>query len=553
MNEEIQTSKEELQALNEELATVNSQLEARVRQLEEATNDLENLLSSTDIAAIFLDPELRIRRVTPRTAHLFDVLPGDTGRPLQHFRPKVDDPKLLDDARRVLADLVPRETEVRDREGRWYVRRAVPYRTEDDRIDGVVLTFADVSASHRAEAELAELNRELERRVEQRTELLRLLQDVTAIANSAASLGEAMRRALERVGGHNGWELGHVFWLAEDGRLEPSAFWYQDPDYRRGAEAVAAFRAATEEFRPAPGEGLVGRVLETKEPQWVPDLEARPDALLRDLRGTGLGAAIAFPVFIGDEVAGVMEFYSSHPIEPERELLEVMASIGTQLGRAVERARADRRLSDLTLQEQRRLGEELHEGLGQQVTGLAMLARSLRQKLAGQGGAEEELAGELVKSLESAREQVRDLSKGLVAVQLDGRDLAAALEDLAQEVCESFDLDCRVEAEEGLLVDDGRLATTLFRICREAVNNAVVHAQATTIRIRLFREEGRIVLEVEDDGVGLPQDFETRGGLGVRIMRDRAALLGAELTFAAGRERGARVRVSVPSRRGEGE
>ncbi|HLE85492.1 MAG TPA: GAF domain-containing sensor histidine kinase, partial [Thermoanaerobaculia bacterium] len=266
----------------------------------------------------------------------------------------------------------------------------------------------------------------------------------------------------------------------------------------------------------------------------------------------GLVSAIAFPLFVGQDVAGVVELYASHPIAPEPELLEVLGSIGTQLGRVVERARADRRLADLTVQEQRRLGEDLHEGLSQQVTGLTMLARSLRQKLAGRGAPEAELAAELVESLETAREQVRSLSRGLVAVHLEGRDLASALTDLAEEVCESFGLDCRVEAEAGLLIEEGRVATTLFRIGREALNNAVIHAQATTIRIRLRREAGRIVLEVEDDGVGLPADPESGTGLGLRIMRDRAGLIGAELTVEPGAAGGTRVRCSVPEGVGHG-
>jgi signal transduction histidine kinase len=284
----------------------------------------------------------------------------------------------------------------------------------------------------------------------------------------------------------------------------------------------------------------------------VPDLEARPDALLRDLRGSGLGAAIAFPVVIGEEVAGVMEFYASHPIAPETELLEVVAAIGTQLGRVVERARADRRLADLTVQEQRRLGEDLHQGLSQQVTGLTMLARTLRQKLAGRGAPEAELAAELTNSLEAAREQVRSLSRGLFAVHLEGRDLVSALEDLAEEVCESFSLDCRVEADAGLVIAEGRLATNLFRIGREALNNAVIHARATTIRIQLRRQGARIVLEVEDDGVGLPAEAESGGGLGFRIMRDRAGLIGAELTVEPGAAGGTRVRCSVPEGRSDG-
>jgi two-component system CheB/CheR fusion protein len=552
MNEELQTSQEELQSLNEELSTVNSQLELKVGELEEATNDLRNLLHSSDIATIFLDPELRIRMFTPRAVDLFDLRPGDAGRPLQHFQPKVADPDLLGAARGVLVSPEPREAEVRDHEGRWYVRRALPYRTERDRIDGVVLTFAEVTAVKRAEDELAALNQELERRVGRRTALLRLLQDVTAIANSAASVPEAMRQACERIGRHNGWELGHVFWVDEEGRLEPSGLWYQDPDLRGGAAAVAAFRDATEHFRPASGEGLIGRVLETRAPEWLSDLEAHPDGFRRDLRGSGLTAVIAFPLFVGEEVVGVAEFYTSRPIEPEPELLEVVAAIGTQLGRVVERARADRRLADLTVQEQRRLGEDLHQGLSQQVTGLTMLARSLRQKLAGRGAPEAELAAELANSLEAAREQVRSLSRGLVAVHLEGRDLVSALEELAEEVCESFGLDCRVEADAGLVIGESRVATTLFRIGREALNNAVIHAQATTIRIRLRREAGRIVLEVEDDGVGLPADPESGKGLGLRIMRDRAGLIGAELSVEPGAAGGTRVRCSVPEGRSDG-
>jgi two-component system CheB/CheR fusion protein len=149
-NEELETSKEELQSLNEELSTVNSQLEEKVRELELTNDDLDNLLSSTNIATIFLDPELRIKRFTPATAGLFNLIATDRGRPLSDISREFEDPDLLADARKVLERLVPIENDVRTTDGeRWYLRRILPYRTRDDRIQGVVVTFLDVTERKR--------------------------------------------------------------------------------------------------------------------------------------------------------------------------------------------------------------------------------------------------------------------------------------------------------------------------------------------------------------------------------------------------------------------
>jgi two-component system CheB/CheR fusion protein len=155
-NEELETSKEELQSLNEELTTVNAQLQTKMEELEASTNDLGSLLSSTDIAVLFLDRNLAIRRYTPAVKDLFELIPGDTGRPLSDLARKFEDPRLSDDARLVLDKLVPIEREVKSASGRWYVRRVLPYRTADNRITGVVVTFVDVSALKGAEAALGQ-------------------------------------------------------------------------------------------------------------------------------------------------------------------------------------------------------------------------------------------------------------------------------------------------------------------------------------------------------------------------------------------------------------
>ncbi len=146
-NEELETSKEELQSLNEELSTVNSQLQEKIAELELTNNDLANLLSATDIGIIFLDTSFRVKRFTPATTKLLSLLASDVGRPIDTFARKFSDGNLLHDCQQVLETLTPREQEVRTDEGRICLRRIVPYRTLDNKIEGIVLTFTDVTAA----------------------------------------------------------------------------------------------------------------------------------------------------------------------------------------------------------------------------------------------------------------------------------------------------------------------------------------------------------------------------------------------------------------------
>ncbi|HEY4299934.1 MAG TPA: chemotaxis protein CheB [Candidatus Didemnitutus sp.] len=153
-NEELETSKEELQSLNEELSTVNGQLQAKMEELEATTNDLSSLLSSTNIAVVFLDTRFRIRRYTPAVKDLLELIPSDVGRPLVDLARKFDDPDLMADAAAVLEKLIPLEKESASESGRVYLRRILPYRTTDNHIDGVVITWVDITRRKRAEMQL---------------------------------------------------------------------------------------------------------------------------------------------------------------------------------------------------------------------------------------------------------------------------------------------------------------------------------------------------------------------------------------------------------------
>ena len=146
-SEELETSKEELQSINEELQTVNTELKLKLEAISRAHSDLQNLMAATDYGTLFLDASLRIRRFTQRVTELFSITPLDEGRPITDFAHQLEYDGLVKDARAVLADLAPIRREIRSRDGRWYDLRLRPYRTVEDKIDGVVITFVDISAA----------------------------------------------------------------------------------------------------------------------------------------------------------------------------------------------------------------------------------------------------------------------------------------------------------------------------------------------------------------------------------------------------------------------
>ncbi|MEH6470607.1 MAG: chemotaxis protein CheB [Halopseudomonas sp.] len=145
-NEELTTSKEEMQSMNEELQTVNQELQVKLDELTLASDDMKNLLNSTSIATLFLDQDLNVRRFTNQTKELFKLIPADAGRPITDLASDLDYGDLEQDANNVLDTLIFKERQVQSHDGHWYRMRIMPYRTQNNRIDGVVITFVDISS-----------------------------------------------------------------------------------------------------------------------------------------------------------------------------------------------------------------------------------------------------------------------------------------------------------------------------------------------------------------------------------------------------------------------
>lgn len=153
-NEELTTSREEMQSMNEELQSLNSELSSKLEELSRSSADMKNLLNSTEIATVFLDSEFRVRRFTDRATAIVKLIPGDVGRPYSDLTSSLIYPDILNDAREVLRTLVFSDRQAMTTDGSWYQVRIMPYRTLEDRIDGVVITFSDITAIKRLESEL---------------------------------------------------------------------------------------------------------------------------------------------------------------------------------------------------------------------------------------------------------------------------------------------------------------------------------------------------------------------------------------------------------------
>ncbi|MGW8250910.1 MAG: PAS domain-containing protein, partial [Anaerolineales bacterium] len=161
-NEELETSKEETQSINEELVTVNTELQEKVKQLTQANDDLNNLMAVTGIGTIFVDMNMCITRYTPAVTDIVNLIEGDRGRPLGNITSNLRYENLLEDVQQVLDTLHSKEIEAQSKDDKWYLIRLLPYRTLENVIQGVVITFVDITAQKMIEEEMQKLSKENE-------------------------------------------------------------------------------------------------------------------------------------------------------------------------------------------------------------------------------------------------------------------------------------------------------------------------------------------------------------------------------------------------------
>ena len=211
-----------------------------------------------------------------------------------------------------------------------------------------------------------------------------------------------------------------------------------------------------------------------------------------------------------------------------------------------ERQRLDREIAAVADRERRRLGQELHDGLCQHLTGTALTAQSLLDKLEHRAAPEVGEAGKVVDYIEQGIDLSRNLARGFFAPELDVEGLTFALRSLAENMTERFQVPCAFAGDEAVRVSDATVATQLYRIAQEAVVNAVKHARPHSVGIDLKKSNRHVTLRVDDDGIGFPSRLPEPQGLGLRLMSHGAALIGADLKISRNPNGGTSVICRVP-------
>ena len=517
-NEELETSKEELQSLNEELSTVNVQLQNKVKELEDATTDIANLMASTDIPTLFLGADRTIHRFTPGATRLFNLIDSDQGRPLGDITMRFEDPELSRDIDRVLQDFTPREREVRAGSEQWYLRHVTSYRTADNRMEGVVLTFTDVTLLKRAELELREMAETLEQRVVERSEQLRQERTFSdAVLDTVANLilvidskGQLVRfnRACADVTGYNFDEFAGS-----------RAWWTLVPvEEREQVERVVE--------RLMSGEGLV-----ESENHWLTRDGARRllswrNTVLKDADGriqfmVGSGLDITARRQAEEEARRNLEEASRlQRLQTANELATLLAhEINTPLGAITMYADTGKQLLGQSTPDLQRLTD--------------LLAQISRQS---------QRAGEIIRRLRTfvGRGRLEPVALDLNAVM---RSACALMESKARSLGIGLDLDL----DEGLPLVIGvdvhieQVLLNLIRNAIEAIQSTGVTAGSITVTSGLQTGEDMALVSVQDSGPGIdvetfaglfafqPSDKEHGLGAGLRISRSLIEALGGRL------------------------
>jgi signal transduction histidine kinase len=221
--------------------------------------------------------------------------------------------------------------------------------------------------------------------------------------------------------------------------------------------------------------------------------------------------------------AGILSKLRTLVRELDRRVHERTAALQREMA---ERRRLDQEIAKVADRERRRLGQDLHDKLGQHLTGTALTAQALKEKLAARSAPEVDDAEKLVRYVEDGIDLTRNLARGLFSPELEADGLIVALQNLAENVRERFDVNCVFDGEESIRIQDPTISNQLYRIAQEAVTNSVKHAAAKQIDIRLAMDGSELVLTIVDDGVGFPDKLQSQG-LGLHLMRHGAALSGA--------------------------
>ncbi|MEZ2354246.1 CheR family methyltransferase [Caballeronia sp. RCC_10] len=524
--EELEASREELQSLNEELVTVNSELVSKVNEAARVSDDLKNLIALVGVATVFVDRTLHIKRYTSPAEALFNILPSDTGRPLQHLTHKLDYPEMIDDLRTAFESLTKIEKEVQSRDGRTFLARVLPYRTDDDRIDGAVLALIDITGQKAAQAEARVSEEKLQLAARETHDFAIIVLDDAGVVVS--------------------WNAGasHIFGYKAEEMLGGSldAIFTGD-DRSDGVPARERGKARSK-----------GRA---EDERWY---------------ATKSGEHVFCSGFLSRiDVPGFSGFTKIVHDATQRKLVQGRKDL------ALARQRADyteiQKLSRLKDEFIAVLSHELKNPLNLIHMKAEILARIPEARHIGRV---REVADAIQKSVLTQAKIIDDLldfsriQTGKLSLRFEPTDVASIVRSIAEAIRDDFvanriDLQLHVPATPVFIAAD---SVRIEQIIWNLLSNAIKFTPpGGTVTVRLQQEADKVCLEVADTGVGIapgllesifeifqqapnvPSRARAMGlGIGLSLVRQLARLHGGTVeAFSEGERRGARFVVSLPA------
>jgi len=425
---------------------------------------------------------------------------------------------------------------------------------------------------NKAEESLRSSNEKLEEKIQERTgkyqetnerlnaeiEFSKLVKTIAVVSNEARAVDETLRFCIRKVCEFAGWPLGHLYLTAEnpsDG-LFPTKIWHVEEPGK-----FDIFQNITKDTPLEEGIGLPGRVLISGEPAWIMDVTKDSNFPRANLvKNIGVKAGFAFPILIGEKVVGVMEFFSPKAVKPDPEILDIMAQVGTQLGRVLERKQAQDesersydqlrnlylRLEQVREEERTRTAREVHDHLSQILTTIKLELSLLSNKLAYYNPTIQKSAEQLLEMSDEAIQTVKRIAMDLRPPILDDLGIAEAIRWQAKEFKERTHIECDFVNDLNDFELDLERSTTLFRVFQETLTNIVRHAGATNVYVTLSQFNESITLQVRDNGCGIsPQNVLSLRSLGLLGMRERAMVWGGNVQIHGIPNEGTTVTINI--------
>ena len=517
INEELETAKEELQSQTEELQTVNEELHRRNEDLTRTTSDLVNLLNNLTMPVVILSGDLHIRQFTPLAERLLSIRAADLGRHIREIRLnlRVDDlePWLQD----VIDNLVTKEMEVEDRNGRWHVLRARPYRTVDNRIEGVVLVMFEIDNMRRAQLELKEAN-------EFSGAVIESVQVPLAILDPELRIQMA-NRAFQK--------LCQLEWA----RMEKRSF----PEIAGEVWGLAIKPAIAKLWEQQSDEG--GLAFEHQFDQGMRTLTIHAQII----RPGGLaGVLLAIEDITSRKQAERLMWLENLRLEGRVQMTEDALSRSNS-----ELQRLAASLFTAQEEERRRVARDLHDDLSQKIALLEMQVEQIEKGVDGNERLREGFA-EVRRRTGELAEDLKRVAHELHPQILDDLGLAAALERLTKEFEAREDMPVKFITRALPSDIPQAIASSLYRLIQESLHNISKHAGNTPVSIKLVGKDQQLHLEVCDEGVGFDvAAARLNGGMGLVSMQERVRLLGGTLSVTSQPGEGTNIQATIPLQKGE--